>query len=86
MKTDIELTSPAASEQSRLDWYRLILSITRAILTTDLARLFASLASRVSLQGHWVVNMTDQALAKILTHVRCHMDDAKLAVDTGVDG
>lgn len=24
--------------------------------------------------------------AKILTHVRCHMDDAKLAIDTGVDG
>lgn len=24
--------------------------------------------------------------AKTLTHVRCHMDDAKLAVDTGVDG
>lgn len=24
--------------------------------------------------------------AKILTHVRCHMDDARLAVDTGVDG
>ena len=24
--------------------------------------------------------------AKILTHVRCHMDDAKMAVDTGVDG
>ena len=24
--------------------------------------------------------------SKILTHVRCHMDDAKLAVDTGVDG
>ena len=24
--------------------------------------------------------------AKILTHVRCHMDDAKLAVETGVDG
>ncbi|KAJ2231089.1 homocitrate synthase lys21, partial [Coemansia sp. RSA 485] len=24
--------------------------------------------------------------AKILTHVRCHMDDAKLAVQTGVDG
>lgn len=23
--------------------------------------------------------------AKILTHVRCHMDDAKLAIDTGVD-
>jgi homocitrate synthase len=23
---------------------------------------------------------------KILTHVRCHLDDAKLAVDTGVDG
>jgi homocitrate synthase len=24
--------------------------------------------------------------ARILTHVRCHMDDAKLAIDTGVDG
>ncbi|RKO98761.1 hypothetical protein CXG81DRAFT_30385 [Caulochytrium protostelioides] len=24
--------------------------------------------------------------AKILTHVRCHMDDAKIAVETGVDG
>ena len=24
--------------------------------------------------------------SKILTHVRCHMDDAKLAIDTGVDG
>ena len=24
--------------------------------------------------------------AKILTHTRCHMDDAKLAIDTGVDG
>jgi homocitrate synthase len=23
---------------------------------------------------------------KILTHVRCHMDDAKIAIDTGVDG
>ena len=23
---------------------------------------------------------------KILTHVRCHMDDARLAIDTGVDG
>ncbi len=24
--------------------------------------------------------------AKILTHVRCHMDDARIAIDTGVDG
>ncbi len=24
--------------------------------------------------------------SKILTHVRCHMDDARIAVDTGVDG
>ncbi len=24
--------------------------------------------------------------SKILTHVRCHLDDARLAVDTGVDG
>lgn len=24
--------------------------------------------------------------AKILTHTRCHMDDARIAVETGVDG
>ncbi|CAN5661383.1 homocitrate synthase [soil metagenome] len=49
----LELTSPAASPQSRLDCERI-----------------ASLGLR----------------SKILTHVRCHMDDAKLAIDTGVDG
>ncbi|MFN8492138.1 MAG: homocitrate synthase [Caldilineaceae bacterium] len=49
----LELTSPAASPQSRLDCERI-----------------AQLGLR----------------SKILTHVRCHMDDAKLAVDTGVDG
>ena len=49
----LELTSPAASEQSRND--------CRAISSLGLK-------------------------AKILTHVRCHMDDAKLAIDTGVDG
>merc|ERR1712072_1468006 len=49
----IELTSPAASEQSRAD--------CEAICKLGLK-------------------------AKILTHVRCHMDDARLAVETGVDG
>lgn len=49
----LELTSPAASPQSRVDCER----ISRLGLTS-----------------------------KILTHVRCHMDDAKLAIDTGVDG
>jgi homocitrate synthase len=49
----LELTSPAASPQSRIDCER----ISRLGLTS-----------------------------KILTHVRCHMDDAKLAIDTGVDG
>ncbi len=49
----LELTSPAASPQSKADIERI-----------------ASLGLN----------------AKILTHVRCHMDDAKLAVDTGVDG
>lgn len=49
----IELTSPAASEQSRLD--------CEAICKLGLK-------------------------AKILTHVRCTMEDAKLAVSTGVDG
>ncbi|KAK9767438.1 homocitrate synthase lys21 [Basidiobolus ranarum] len=49
----IELTSPAASEQSRND----CMTICQLGLK-----------------------------AKILTHVRCHMDDARLAVDTGVDG
>ncbi|KAJ3071874.1 mitochondrial Homoaconitase [Podochytrium sp. JEL0797] len=49
----IEITSPAASEQSRLD------CITICNLGLK---------------------------AKILTHVRCHMDDARIAVETGVDG
>lgn len=49
----LELTSPAASPQSRVDCERI---------------------AGLGLQS------------KILTHVRCHMDDAKLAVDTGVDG
>jgi homocitrate synthase len=47
----IELTSPAASEQSRLD--------CEAICKLGLK-------------------------AKILTHIRCHMDDARIAVETGI--
>jgi len=49
----IEVTSPAASEQSRVD---------------------CEAICRLGLR------------AKILTHIRCHLDDAKLAVETGVDG
>ncbi|KAI3633586.1 hypothetical protein MIR68_008533 [Amoeboaphelidium protococcarum] len=49
----IELTSPAASQQSRED--------CEAICKLGLK-------------------------SKILTHVRCHMDDARIAVETGVDG
>ena len=49
----LELTSPAASPQSRADCERI-----------------AGLGLK----------------AKILTHVRCHMDDARQAIDTGVDG
>jgi len=49
----LELTSPAASPQSRAD----------------------------------IEHITSLGLnAKILTHVRCHMGDARMAVDTGVDG
>ena len=46
----IELTSPAASEQSRMD--------CEAICKLGLK-------------------------SKILTHIRCHMDDARIAVETG---
>ncbi|KAK7409596.1 Saccharopine dehydrogenase [Neonectria punicea] len=49
----IEVTSPAASEQSRLD--------CEAICKLGLK-------------------------AKVLCHIRCNMDDAKIAVQTGVDG
>jgi homocitrate synthase len=49
----LELTSPAASPQSRADCERI---------------------AKLGLK------------AKILTHTRCHMDDARLAIDTGVDG
>ncbi|TVY91335.1 Homocitrate synthase, mitochondrial [Lachnellula willkommii] len=52
-RNQIELTSPAASEQSRTD--------CEAICKLGLK-------------------------AKILTHIRCHMDDARIAVQTGVDG
>ncbi|UOH81039.1 homocitrate synthase, mitochondrial [Cryptococcus neoformans] len=50
----IELTSPAASPESRAH--------CEAICNLGLKR------------------------TKILTHIRCHMDDARLAVETGVDG
>jgi homocitrate synthase len=46
----IELTSPAASEQSRQDCIK-------------------------------ICNMGLKS--KILTHIRCHMDDARIAVETG---
>ena len=49
----LELTSPAASPQSRADCARI---------------------ADLGLQ------------TKLLTHTRCHLDDARLAVDTGVDG
>ncbi|KAI8074786.1 homocitrate synthase [Gongronella butleri] len=49
----LELTSPAASEQSYND------------------------CKTISALG---------LKAKILTHTRCHMDDARLAIETGVDG
>ncbi|KIX05335.1 homocitrate synthase, mitochondrial [Rhinocladiella mackenziei CBS 650.93] len=49
----IELTSPAASEQSRKD--------CEAICKLGLK-------------------------SKILTHIRCHMEDARIAIETGVDG
>ena len=49
----LELTSPAASPQSRAD-----------------CACVAGLGLRT----------------KLLTHTRCHLDDARLAVDTGVDG
>ncbi|SCZ88151.1 BZ3500_MvSof-1268-A1-R1_Chr2-1g04224 [Microbotryum saponariae] len=49
----IEITSPAASEQSRADCVKIC---------------------QMGLKS------------KILTHIRCHMDDARIAVETGVDG
>ncbi|ORZ41515.1 homocitrate synthase [Catenaria anguillulae PL171] len=49
----IEVTSPAASEQSRSD---------------------CEAICRLGLR------------AKVLAHIRCHIDDARIAADTGVDG
>lgn len=53
----IELTSPAASEQSKLD----IEAITKMKRESN-----------------------GKFKSKILTHVRCHMDDAKMAIETGI--
>lgn len=66
----IELTSPAASEQSRRD--------CEAICKLGLKAKVSDIAFR--LQGTLTYNF------KILTHVRCNMEDAKIAVQTGVDG
>ena len=49
----IELTSPAASPESRRD---------------------ATVLAGLGLQS------------KLLTHVRCNMEDAKIAIETGVSG
>ena len=32
----------------------------------------------------WKIQASD--MHQILTHIRCHMDDARIAVETGVDG
>ncbi len=72
----IELTSPASSEQSRKDCEiicNLGLKASSYVVFCWLCavknpRLLLTLASEQ---------------AKILTHVRCHMDDARIAVETG---
>ncbi|KAL8639565.1 MAG: hypothetical protein Q9228_003417 [Teloschistes exilis] len=64
----IELTSPAASEQSRKD----IEAICKLGQSPD------PLVSTFVYRDHC---LTDE-----LADVRCHMGDAKLAVETGVDG
>ncbi|KAI0297233.1 hypothetical protein B0F90DRAFT_1740314 [Multifurca ochricompacta] len=41
---------------------------------------FRAISTR--LRGHLQLGLN----AKILTHIRCHMDDARIAIETGVDG
>ena len=67
----IELTSPAASEQSRLD--------CEAICKLGLK-------AKVCCQCRSSIISRNTDSDQILTHIRCHMDDARIAVETGVDG
>lgn len=66
----IELTSPCASEQSRLD--------CEAICKLGLKSKVCSFGVELHRPG--------LTCSQILTHIRCHMDDARVAVETGVDG
>lgn len=75
MVTQIELTSPAASEQSRLD--------CEAICKLGLKAKVCLLHLRGVFSG--ALKAYTNCL-QILTHIRCHMDDARIAVQTGVDG
>ena len=59
-----------ASEQSRLDCVAICKLGLRAKVCQSLMHSPQSLSDHV----------------KVLTHIRCHMDDARIAVETGVDG
>ena len=54
------------------------------------ARLSASLALRPRYVRYRDPDLTRISskvpIPQILTHIRCHMDDARVAVETGVDG
>jgi homocitrate synthase len=71
----IELTSPAVSHALRIralaDYQSVLANLRKA---SEQSRLDCEAICKMGLK------------AKILTHVRCHMDDAKIAVQTGVDG
>ena len=72
----IELTSPASSEQSRKDCEIICNLGLKASYSIVFCRLCA-----LTKQAVLLTLASEQA--KILTHVRCHMDDARIAVETG---
>ena len=72
----IELTSPASSEQSRKDCE----IICNLGLKASCSIAFCCLCA---LKEPTLLLTLSSGQAKILTHVRCHMDDARIAVETG---
>jgi homocitrate synthase len=79
----IELTSPAASPESFNDCKTICsLGLKRSKCVWSSLHLFFGARNLKTDQ----FPLLPRVHHRILTHIRCHMDDAKLAVETGVDG
>ena len=61
-------------------------SCFRAVKTRLRGDMQARLEEVQGLSGDILIPGAATDIPQILTHIRCHMDDARIAVETGVDG